>query len=260
MKWDSAQYLKFKRERTQPAIDLSARIPLDAPRKVLDIGCGPGNSTRVLKDRFPNADILGIDSSAEMIAAAIENCPDLRFDVLDAGGELDRLPQDFDVVFSNACIQWIPDHPRLLRKLLSLLRTGGVLALQIPVNEDEPIQKILDLMVTEPRWRETFPHPRVFYRLKPGAYVDLLSELSVSFTVWETTYYHILHSHEDILEWYRGTGLRPYLSALPEERAAVFERDVFRQIVEQYPKQKNGDVIFRFPRFFILATVGGDIL
>lgn len=253
MKWDANQYLKFERERTQPSIDLAMRIALPDPHRILDIGCGPGNSTRVLKERFPNADIMGIDSSAEMVKSARKTHPDLRFDVLNADSQLGELPGNFDVVFSNACIQWIPDHPHLLQNMLGLLRTGGVLAVQTPMNYEEPIHQIITEIVASPQWRDAFLHPRVFYNLQQNAYVDLLAEFAADFTVWQTTYLHILHSHADILEWYRGTGLRPYLSVLPEERKTDFEQEVFRQIIERYPKQKNGDVVFRFPRFFFVA-------
>ena len=117
--WDAAQYLKFGAQRTQPSRDLAARIPLEQPRKIIDIGCGPGNSTEVLRQRFPQADILGVDSSPEMIRAAAQAHPEM----------------DFDVVFSNACIQWIPNHPKLLREMMQLLRPGGILAVQIPINQ-----------------------------------------------------------------------------------------------------------------------------
>ena len=135
MQWDSAAYLRFKAERTQPSIDLVKRIDLEQPRKLLDVGCGPGNSTQVLADAFPNAlRIIGIDSSPEMIEAAKDDHPDMEFRICDALN-LPSLGEDgFDVVFSNACIQWVPDHPRLIRDMLALLRPGGMLAVQVPMN------------------------------------------------------------------------------------------------------------------------------
>ena len=132
--WNSQQYLKFEKERTQPAIDLAARIPLEHPQAVLDIGCGPGNSTHVLAQRFPEANILGVDQSLPMLEQAARQYPDLSFRQLDAHTELPTLGQRFDVVFSNACIQWVPDHPRLLREMMALLRPGGVLAVQVMVS------------------------------------------------------------------------------------------------------------------------------
>lgn len=252
--WDSGLYLQFERERTQPAKDLAARIPIAAPREVLDVGCGPGNSSRVLAERFPEAHIHGIDRSPEMIAAARAAHGDLEFSLCDAGRELDRLPHHYDVVFSNACIQWIPDHPALLRTMLALLRPGGVLAVQTPMNDDEPIHKIIGALVTGEKWKEAFPSPRIFYNLQPGQYFDLLTAAAADCSLWQTTYYHVLASHAAIMEWYRGTGLRPYLHALPETQRPDFEADVRAQVVRQYPKQQDGRILFRFPRFFFLAT------
>ena len=252
--WNAALYLKFETERTQPAEDLARRIPCEAPAKILDVGCGPGNSSRVLATRFPKASILGIDSSPAMIEAATAGHPDIAFRLCDAGRDLVRLDQDFDVVFSNACIQWIPDHPSLLRAMLGRLRPGGVLAVQTPMNHHEPIHRIIEELTTADPWRGEFPNPRVFYNLSPEAYFDVLSELAEEVTLWETSYHHILPSHDAIMEWYRGTGLRPYLQALSDEKRIVFEQAVRDRVVEAYPARKNGRVIFRFPRFFFLAT------
>ena len=136
MNWNSEQYLKFKNERTQPAIDLANRISVQNPKKILDIGCGPGNSTEVLRRKYPDAYILGVDKSEEMIKTAKEKYPNLDFQICDAGAELSKLDHDFDIVFSNACIQWVPNHPQLLREMLGLLNENGVLAVQIPMNLD----------------------------------------------------------------------------------------------------------------------------
>lgn len=254
MQWDSSQYLKFKAERTQPSIDLARRIPLEQAERVLDIGCGPGNSSRVLAGRFPGAKVMGVDSSPEMIETARREHPDLSFQVLDAGTQLGTLEGGFDVVFSNACIQWIPGHPALLKNMMALLRPGGVLAVQTPMNYEEPIHRLIQQAVESPRWKAHFPHPRIFYNLTQSEYIDLLAELSPDFSVWQTTYLHILPSHRAILEWYRGTGLRPYLSVLDKSDADAFEREIFDGIVANYPQQKNGSVVFRFPRFFFTAS------
>jgi len=260
VQWNAVQYLKFQNERTQPAWDLAQRIRETQPANVLDLGCGPGNSTRVLADVFPKAAILGLDSSPAMIKAAAANHPDLVFKQGDAARDLPSLGQTFDVVFSNACLQWVPNHAKLLPELLGLLRPGGLLAVQIPMNQDEPIHRIIAELVASPSWREAFPQPRVFYTLTPSEYFDLLAVHAADFSVWQTTYFHRLRSHQDILEWYRGTGLRPYLDALPPSRQPAFEDAVLRRIVAAYPPQQNGEVIFRFPRFFFIAMapVGED--
>lgn len=257
MDWNSEQYLKFKTERTQPAIDLANRIKMDNPKKVIDIGCGPGNSTQVLSSIFPSAYIIGIDKSEDMIFSAKMNYPDLDFKICDINFELSQFTGDFDIVFSNACIQWVPDHKDLIKNMLNLLNRNGILAVQIPMNYNEPIHKIINELVTSDKWKGFFLHPRDFYTLSQSEYFDLLSEISENFDIWETVYYHVMKSHNDILEWYRGTGLRPYLDILPDNRKAEFEGEVMDNLIKRYPKQKNGDIIFRFPRFFFTASPKG---
>ena len=255
MQWDSAAYLRFKAERTQPSIDLVKRIDLEQPRKLLDVGCGPGNSTQVLADAFPNAlRIIGIDSSPEMIEAAKDDHPDMEFRICDALN-LPSIGEDgFDVVFSNACIQWIPNHPKLLREMMQLLRPGGILAVQIPINQKEPIHQIIQALAAGEKWKAHFPSPRIFYQLTVSEYYDLLGEITDSFELWETVYMHAMLSHDAIMEWYRGTGLRPYLAALTPELQQEFEKDVLDGVKQAYPVQKDGSVIFPFPRLFFLGV------
>jgi trans-aconitate 2-methyltransferase len=252
--WNSVQYLMFKNERTQPAIDLVNRIYIDNPKKIIDIGCGPGNSTQVLAQRFPNAYILGVDNSSNMIETAKRDYPNLDFKTCDVGKDLSILDNDFDIVFSNACIQWIPNHNQLLKNMIGLLKTGGILAVQTPMNYQEPIHKIIGEISTNEKWKSEFINPRTFYNLTQSEYFDLLSEISSEFSMWEIIYCHKLKSHKDIMEWYRGTGLRPYLNILSDEKKKFFEQDVFNRVIKEYPIQKNGNIIFRFPRFFFIAT------
>lgn len=143
MKWDAGQYLKFETERTQPSVDLISRLTADRPKKILDIGCGPGNSTRLLKKRYPDADLLGIDKSPEMIETAVKDNPDIEFKVADAVTELKNVGNGYDIVFSNAAIQWMPDQEKLLPEMLSLLKTGGTLAVQTPMNQGAPVNEII---------------------------------------------------------------------------------------------------------------------
>jgi len=253
MDWSSEQYLKFKTERTQPAIDLVNRINMVNPKKILDIGCGPGNSTEVLYNKYPGAYILGVDKSEEMIKTARIKYPGLNFKICDVSKDLSQLDSDFDIVFSNACIQWIPDHKHLLKNMLNLLNRNGVLAVQIPMNYNEPIHKTIDEVASSEKWKKYFIEPRIFYTLSQSEYYDLLFEISEEFFIWETVYYHVMKSHNDILEWYRGTGLRPYLNALPDVKKTVFKSELMEILMQRYPKQKNGDIIFRFPRFFFIA-------
>jgi len=253
MDWNSKQYLKFKTERTQPAIDLVNRINVDNPGKILDVGCGPGNSTQVLYSKYPNSYILGIDISEEMLNAARKEYPNLDFKICDAGKDLSQLDGDYDIVFSNACIQWIPDHERLLTDMLNLLKKNGVLAVQIPMNFNEPIHKIIEEVTSSEKWKKYFAEQRIFYTLSQSEYYDILSEISGEFCIWETVYYHVMKSHNEILEWYRGTGLRPYLSVLPDNMKKEYEDEIMENLVQRYPRQRNGDIIFRFPRFFFIA-------
>lgn len=252
--WNSSQYLKFGSERTQPAIDLGNRINAENPVRIIDIGCGPGNSTAVLAQRFPDAYVLGVDNSPNMIETAKKQYPDLDFMICDASKDLPTLEKDFDVVFSNACIQWVPNHPELLSNMLGLLKQGGILAIQTPMNYEEPIHQIIGETVTNEKWSSKFENPRIFYNLTPGEYYDLLSEIASDFSIWQTTYYHKMKSHSDIMEWYRSTGLRPYLEALPDADRSTFEEEIYEKMIAAYPKQKNGEIIFRFPRFFFTAV------
>ncbi len=253
MSWNSEQYLKFKKERTQPAIDLINRIPVLMPLSIIDIGCGPGNSTERLKMRYPNAAVVGADNSENMLEAAIEKYPDMEFIHCDASKDLNSIGRKFDIVFSNACIQWVPDHPKLLREMMSLLKEGGALAVQIPMNYDEPIHRIIGEAVKSEKWRDKFNVPRHFFTLSCGEYYDILAEISSDFSMWQTTYFHRMKFHSDIMEWYKSTGLRPYLEALSTDDKSEFEKDIFREVEKAYPKQANGEIIFRFPRLFFIS-------
>lgn len=257
-RWNSQQYLQFQAERTQPAVDLAGRIALLNPGAVLDVGCGPGNSTQVLAERFPKARILGVDSSEEMLQTARESYPALSFRRCDASNDLPELGETFDVVFSNACLQWVPDHPKVFRQMMELLNPGGVLAVQVPMNDQEPIHQILSQTAQSTRWREKIASPRIFYTLSQEEYFNLLGSMTEDFTLWQTTYLHRMPSHQAIMEWYKGTGMRPYLQALPAAERPAFEQDVYRQVEQAYPIQSNGEIIFRFPRFFMLAVKQPD--
>lgn len=252
--WNAEQYTKFIKERTQPSIDLANRIGTDNPCEIIDIGCGPGNSTKVLADRFPEAHVIGADNSQNMIDKAKAQYPKLDFMRFDADRDFPTLNQKFDVVFSNACIQWIPNHHKLIKNMMSILNDGGMLAVQTPMNYKEPIHIIIAELTSSSKWKDKFKNPRVFYNLTQGEYFDLLSKTASDFSVWETIYCHRMASHKSIMEWYKGTGLRPYLSALSEKDAQEFENEVYNEVVKAYPIQANGEIIFRFPRFFFTAV------
>lgn len=247
--WSSEQYLKFKEQRTQPAIDLANRLRGNTFERIVDIGCGPGNSTAVLKSVFPNARLVGIDSSPNMIEKAKKSYPDLTFEQCDAH----LLKGEYDLLFSNACFQWIPDHEVFLPGLMEKLRPGGILAVQMPMNEEEPLFQIIHEIAEDPQWGfqdvwfETHKIPR------PDGYFRILSGCSESFEMWETVYYHRMPSHTALLDWVKGTRLRPYLEQLDETKVQKFERAILDRVLSVYPRMENGEVILRFRRFFFLA-------
>lgn len=251
--WDSSQYLKFGDERTQPSIDLAARIRVEHPRRVIDLGCGPGNSTTVLARRWPQAEITGLDSSSEMIATARQAQPQIAWSEGDIAAWTSAAP--FDVVFSNAALQWLPHHATLLPRLLDQVAPGGALAVQMPANYNAPPHRLMRELSQAPAWRDHFTDPVRNWSVEtPGFYYDTLAPRAVRLDLWLTDYQHILHSLEDILEWYRGTGLRPYLEALktPAEKAQ-FEREFLAGLTAVYPQQKDGRVLFPFRRLFFIA-------
>ena len=252
--WSAKQYSKFKNERTLPAIDLANAIKHDNVRTALDVGCGIGNSTAVLKRRFPNAKIIGADNSDDMLKSARENYPELEFIKLDAEKDIPDISDRYDVVFSNACIQWIPDHRLLIKRLMGLLEENGVLALQIPLQDIHPMHKIIKSVAGSEKWAKKIPVPRIFYTLTEEEYFDILSELSGNFRMWVTTYFHAMPSHHSIVEWYKGSGLRPYLEQLDDGDKSEFEKDVLTETQKIYPVQQNGEIIFKFPRLFITAV------
>ena len=250
--WNPEQYEKFIKNRTQPAIDLVNRLDFIEPESIIDIGCGPGNSTRVLKDKFPNAKVTGVDNSLEMLEKARGLHPDLEFIQLDATGDLSEISEKFDIVFSNACIQWLPNHGDLLSKLMSLLKPNGVLALQTPMQEEHPVHIIINGLLSTEKWSEKLT-PRQYYNLSTEKYFDVLSGISSDFAIWETTYCHRMPSYESIIEWYKGTGLRPFLEQLTESDANGFINDVYNELKCKYKVRKNGEILFRFPRLFFIA-------
>lgn len=251
--WNPEQYIKFINERTQPSIDLAKRIDTDDPKSIIDIGCGPGNSTAVLAKKFPSAHIIGADNSKNMVEKAKYQYPSLDFILFDAENDFPELKEKFDVVFSNACIQWVPNHRKLLTDMMSVLKDNGIMAVQIPMNRKEPIHQIINDIAESDKWKGKFSEKRVFYTLAQSEYYDLLSEISSDFSMWETIYFHRMPSHESIIEWYRSTGLRPYLNKLSKQDAKDFEKDIYEELVKAYPVQKNGEIIFRFPRLFFTA-------
>lgn len=252
-KWDAEQYLKFAGERTQPVYDLLHRIRLENPRRIVDMGCGPGNSTEVLRQRWPAAYLAGVDSSPEMIAKARQSCPEgvwVQGDAANWRGE-----EPFDLIFSNAMLHWVPDHDGACRHLLDLLAPGGALAIQVPAHYDSPLHREIIEVSHDPRWGERMEGARrAMTNQPPGFYYDLLTSLCSHLDLWETTYYQVMSGPEAILEWFRGTGLRPYLEALEgQEEPRAFEQLLLKRYTETYPRRASGNVLFPFRRLFLVA-------
>ena len=251
--WNAELYLKFGRERTQPSIDLVSRIESDNPKKIIDIGCGPGNSTQILAARWPDSGITGVDNSPAMIEKAKNDFPAQEWKLLDAA--TDVIEGKFDIVFSNATIQWIPNHDKILKKFRSMLIERGVLAIQIPLFWDMPVGKALIKIANESRWTNLTSGALELFTIHSASfYYDILSELFGQVEMWETDYIHILNSQHAILEMIKGAGLRPFLDRLEkEEDQKAFSDSTFEAIARDYPVQKNGKVLFPFKRLFSIV-------
>lgn len=251
--WDSGQYTKFINERTQPAYDLAARISHTNPKKIIDIGCGPGNSTEVLLQNWPEANISGFDSSPEMLAQAKASNSSINW--FESCVEEWSPSETFDIIFSNAVFQWVQEHKVVLPRLLNILNDGGALAIQMPARYNSPLHKQLIEVAEMPEWVEYTGLPRTQLSLsEPSFYYDLLAPITSRLDIWETKYFHIMDDVQAILEWFRGAGLRPFLEALPDNQAREsFELEVLRKYSATYPKQKNGKVLFPFNRFFFIG-------
>lgn len=261
MTWDPQQYLRFGDERSQPFSDLVARIPpLPAPaRRVVDLGCGPGHLTATLAATFPGAEVLGVDSSPEMVAAAAPHAgPQVRFVEGDAATWVPAAGEAPDVIVSNATLQWIDGHVELLDRWLSLLRPGGVFAFQVPGNFTSPSHRSFAEQVTSPAWRDrvdaaVLDRPR---SAEPVAYLERLLDLGAVAQVWETTYLHVLSGPDPVLEWVRGTALRPVLAALSAADRPAFEAELAERLRRAYPPDAHGTV-FPFRRIFAVAIAPG---
>lgn len=249
--WNSNQYSKFEKERTQPSVDLINRIPI-SPSSILDIGCGPGNSTYQLHKHYPQATILGIDRSDNMLDKARKTHPRLDFRKCIIPEEIDSLGH-YDLIFSNACLHWIPEHERLFPKLMNQLRDNGVLAVQMPLVQNAVFYECLHQLIQTDKWKE-LKDVQVFHNPSPDETYRILSQISSDVTMWETTYYHIVPSHRDVIEWYEGSGLRPYLEKLDAREEAEFLEELLETIQPSFPLQADHSVILKMPRLFFLAT------
>jgi trans-aconitate 2-methyltransferase len=251
--WDPTQYLRFADERLRPALDLLARVPLDAPARVVDLGCGAGNVTAVLKRRFPAAAVTGVDSSAAMLDRARSLAPGCRFEQGDIGTWTPAAAPD--LIYSNAALHWLDGHDRLFPRLVSLLPPGGVLAVQMPAMHAEPLRALQGDVAAGGRWAERLrgvgSAPPI---LDAGGYWDVLRPLLSSLDLWETVYLHALAGEDAVAEWASGTSLRPFLDALPPEERPAFRAAYARAVAPHYPRRPDGVTLLPFRRLFLLAV------
>jgi trans-aconitate 2-methyltransferase len=251
--WDAKQYLRFGAERTRSAFDLLARIDLATPRRIVDLGCGPGNSTALLRERWPDAEITGLDSSADMLEAARRDHAGIDFVV---GDIAEWTPDDgYDLVFSNAALQWVSDHERLLPRLIKAVAPEGVLAVQMPSNYDFPTHKLMRQAAAEGPWRERLADARPPSPVKPPEfYYDCLAPKCRRIVLWETNYIQVMDGVDAIIAWLHGTGLRPFLARLEEQEQMLFLERYAALLAEHFPPQRDGRILLPYPRLFFIAT------
>ena len=259
MTWSAQQYLAFEDERTRPVRDLLAAVPAVDARTAIDAGCGPGNSTELLAARFPQARVSGFDSSPDMIAAARKRLPALRFEVLDVrswiSGAAATPDGSIDLVLSNAVLQWVPDHATLFPALAAKLAAGGYLVVQVPDNLGEPAQIPMREIADQGPWRGKLAaadRARVAIESAEWYYRMLRTHCS-RVDVWRTTYYHPLAGANEIVEWFKGTGLRPFLDLLDAQQRVEYLARYTERLAGLYPSQSGG-VLLPFPRLFMVAV------
>lgn len=249
--WDPDVYLKFGGERTRAAADLLARVPLSSPKRVVDLGCGPGNSTALIASRYPNADILGVDSDEAMLAQARAAHVHARFE---AGDFETWTPREApDLIYTNAALHWAADPLAVSARLFQSLAPGGVLALQVPQNFDKPSHVEMRAAAQDGPWAEKLR--RVFQPLLLTAhdYSRALAPLGAKLDVWSTAYLHILDGENAVLKWISGSALRPYFARLNNEERCGFEANLAARLKRAYPPESDGRTYFPFHRLFVIA-------
>jgi trans-aconitate 2-methyltransferase len=256
--WDPGQYQRFAGERGRPFYDLLARVQATSPGYVVDLGCGPGNLTAALAQRWPGAEVVGVDNSPEMIGAARKlggQRPGLSF--VQADLREWRPARPVDVLVCNAVLQWVPDHLDLVRDWPEVLAGGGWIAIQLPGNYDQPSHAILLDLVRSDRWRPLLAGVQLNRQAHdPAEYLDVLARAGCEVDAWETTYLHVLPGPDPVAEWYRGTGLRPVLSMLGPAQAGEFVAGYRERVREAYPPAPYGTVL-PFRRVFVVARRTG---
>ncbi len=250
--WDTAQYLRFADERQRPALELLARVPVDAER-IVDLGCGAGSTLPALRERWPRAALVGVDSSAPMLERAAGPAHSVGATLVHEDAASWRPAEPVDVVFANALLQWLPEQDAVLRALAEHVRPGGAIAVQVPFHGDAPSHALLrDLAAREPYAAHTRSAPQV-QGVPAAHYLSLFAALGWDVDAWETTYLHVLAGPDPVFEWVRGTGARPVLEALPPDLADVFAAEYRAALREAYSPRSFGTVL-PFRRTFCVAV------
>ncbi|KAE8394547.1 S-adenosyl-L-methionine-dependent methyltransferase [Aspergillus alliaceus] len=252
--WSAAQYLKFEDERTMPARDLLARVPLQAPKRIVDLGCGPGNSTAVLAARYPDSHIEGMDSSPDMIKNAKVALPHIEFSVEDLRSYSPS--SSVDLFFSNAVFQWLKKEERIsvIKGLMGTQPSGGVFAFQVPDNLMEPSHVLMREVAASGPWAVTLRTVGRDFFQSPQEIYDQLKPLSSEVNIFRTEYHHSLEDHKAIVEWVKGTGLRPYVDPLLPQDKEAFLNEYLKRLESAYPKLIDGRVLLGYPRLFVVAV------
>lgn len=252
--WDPDVYLRYERYRARPALDLMAQIPLEVEGPIVDLGCGPGNVTRALKDTWPSRDVVGIDKSENMLKKARSANADST--ILWQQGDIGTwVPdQSFALIFSNAALHWVSNHAEAIKRLTEYVIPGGWLAFQIPVTEQSPYQVCIRKTVNSDRWAEKLADVWMYKDpVGPEPLYDLLSPACQSVDIWMTDYHHVLEGENPVFDWIIGTGLTPYLSVLNEDDQQAFLLDYSTRVSAAYSKQADGKTLFLMKRIFALA-------
>ena len=254
MAWSATQYVKFEDERTRPARDLLAQVPLQAISRAVDLGCGPGNSTELIAERYGAAGVSGLDSDPDMLESARRRMPGTSFVQADIASWQPSEPAD--LLFANAVFQWLPNHLDILERLMDRLSPGGVLAVQMPDNLNEPTHLLMEETAMAGPWRAAFEAKSVRRKplADPSIYYDRLIAKAARIDIWHSIYNHPMANAEAIVEWVKGTGLRPYLDAAGAAHRDAFLADYLARIANAYPPLADGKVLLRFPRLFMIAV------
>lgn len=249
--WEPQTYLRYADIRFRAGLDLLARIPKLGYSTIYDLGAGTGHLTRILADTFAKAKVIGVDSSPEMLAEARREFPGLAWQQADISSW--RPPAPPDLIYTNAALQWVSDHETLLPSLLNQLRPGGVLAMQVPRHFESPSHLELKELVMQSRWRGKLEHLLLAPIPSPETYWHWLSTHARNLDIWETIYLQVLDGKDPVVNFMRGTALRPFLSALPEADATKFIDDFAQRMAAAYPPRPNGQTLFPFRRLFLVA-------